>query len=45
MQWEIADVANGHFTKGKNEYYPIPQAQIDLETVSGTSTLTQNLGY
>ncbi len=29
------------FTAGKNEYYPIPQAQIDL---SGT-TLTQNPGY
>jgi hypothetical protein len=33
------------FTKGKNEYYPIPQAQIDASTVTGKATLTQNPGY
>jgi hypothetical protein len=33
------------FTKGKNEYYPIPQAQIDVSTVAGKPTLTQNPGY
>lgn len=33
------------FTKGKNEYYPIPQRQIDLQAAGGTPTLTQNPGY
>jgi len=39
------DVKNGHFTKGKNEYYPIPQTQIDLSVNAGVPTLTQNPGY
>ena len=30
------------FKAGKNEYWPIPQSQIDLE---GSSVLTQNPGY
>lgn len=33
------------FTKGKNEYYPIPQNQIDASKVGGKATLTQNPGY
>lgn len=33
------------FTKGKNEYFPIPQTQIDLHTSGGSSTLEQNPGY
>jgi len=33
------------FVKGKHEYYPIPQRQIDLETSGGTSVLKQNPGY
>jgi hypothetical protein len=33
------------FTKGKNELYPIPQAQIDLSTTEGKPTLKQNPGY
>jgi len=33
------------FTKGKNEYFAIPLDQIDIETVSGKSVLTQNPGY
>lgn len=33
------------FTKGKHEYFPIPQDQIDLHTVGGESTLQQNPGY
>ncbi|KAA9353593.1 RagB/SusD family nutrient uptake outer membrane protein [Larkinella humicola] len=33
------------FTKGKNELYPIPQAQIDLSTKDGKPTLKQNPGY
>ncbi|GAB3248373.1 RagB/SusD family nutrient uptake outer membrane protein [Larkinella harenae] len=33
------------FTKGKNEVYPIPQAQIDLSMKDGAPTLKQNPGY
>ncbi len=36
-----SDIKGAHFTKGKNEYYPIPQTEIDL---SG-GTLKQNDGY
>jgi hypothetical protein len=39
------DVRGGHFTSGKNEYYPIPQRQIDLSGASGKSALKQNPGY
>lgn len=35
----------GQFTSDKNEYYPIPQRQIDLSTVDGEPTLKQNPGY
>jgi hypothetical protein len=31
-----------HFTEGKNEYWPIPQSQIDIE---GSDVLVQNPGY
>jgi hypothetical protein len=41
----ISDVAGASFTTGKNEYYPIPQAQIDLESRGGVSALQQNPGY
>ncbi len=40
-----AGYGSATFTKGKNEYFPIPQTQIDLHTSAGTSTLTQNPGY
>lgn len=33
------------FTKGKNEIYPIPQAQIDLSMKDGQASLKQNPGY
>ncbi|MEO6000653.1 MAG: RagB/SusD family nutrient uptake outer membrane protein [Chitinophagaceae bacterium] len=33
------------FTKGKNEIYPIPQAQIDLSDDKGVKLLKQNPGY
>ncbi|HTF29828.1 MAG TPA: RagB/SusD family nutrient uptake outer membrane protein [Flavitalea sp.] len=33
------------FTKGKNEIYPIPQAQIDLSVVDGVPLLKQNPNY
>lgn len=33
------------FTAKKNEYYPIPQTQIDIENATGTINLKQNIGY
>jgi starch-binding outer membrane protein, SusD/RagB family len=41
----IGDVKGGHFTAGKNEYFPIPQTEIDKTTIAGKRTLTQNKGY
>ncbi len=38
-------INNATFTKGKNEFYPIPQNQIDLENATGTIYLKQNPGY
>ena len=35
------DLSTGNFTAGKNEYFPIPQQQIDLSN----GTLKQNPGY
>ena len=40
-----SDVRRGKFITGRNEYYPIPQRQIDLSMSSGTKVLTQNPGY
>jgi hypothetical protein len=40
-----SDVARGKFTKGKNDYYPIPQRQIDLSQSGGSPVLKQNPGY
>lgn len=40
-----AYMPNTNFTKGKNEIYPIPQAQIDLSIKDGVPTLKQNPGY
>jgi hypothetical protein len=37
--------ANAVFTAGKNEYMPIPQAQIDKMNSDGTVRLVQNPGY
>jgi hypothetical protein len=33
------------FTKGRNEYYPLPLPEIINSTVGGQNTLTQNPGY
>jgi hypothetical protein len=33
------------FTPKKNEYYPIPQSQVDIENATGTVNLKQNPGY
>lgn len=39
------DVSRGKFTKGKNDYYPIPQRQIDLSQAGSGPVLKQNPGY
>jgi hypothetical protein len=39
------DVSRGKFTKGKNDYYPIPQRQIDLSQGGSGPVLKQNPGY
>ncbi|MGS2763393.1 RagB/SusD family nutrient uptake outer membrane protein [Sinomicrobium sp. M5D2P9] len=40
------DIRGGRFISGKSEYYPIPQAQIDLSVdETGQLTLKQNPGY
>jgi hypothetical protein len=47
--YEKKKIAAGYgsatFVKGKNEYYPIPQRQIDLESSGNVSALQQNPGY
>jgi hypothetical protein len=40
-----SDVRRGKFTAGRNEYYPIPQRQIDLSLSGGAKVLKQNPGY
>lgn len=39
------DLQGGDFQSNKNEYYPIPQNQIDLSTEEGDEVLEQNEGY
>jgi starch-binding outer membrane protein, SusD/RagB family len=42
----IEFLKDGHFTKNKNEYFPIPQHQIDLSIdAKGFQHLHQNPGY
>jgi len=40
-------VAGAHFTPGRNEYYAIPQVELDLSKAQGggTGKLIQNVGY
>ncbi len=38
----VTALGGAHFTAGKNEVYPIPQAQIDVQ---GADVLQQNPGY
>jgi hypothetical protein len=40
-----SDVRRGKFVAGKNEYYPIPQRQIDLSLSGSSKVLQQNPGY
>lgn len=39
------DLAGGKFINGKNNYFPIPQYQIDMSVINGTPLLKQNPGY
>lgn len=41
-QYLVTKFGGASFTAGKNEFYPIPQAQIDIQ---GSDVLTQNPGY
>lgn len=41
----LTDVRGGRFIKGKNEYYPIPNFQIDLSQTENGPLLKQNPGY
>jgi tetratricopeptide (TPR) repeat protein len=41
----VPDVSGGRFIKGKNEYFPIPLRQIELQSVNGVSALKQNPNY
>ena len=38
-------LSGASFKKGKAEYFAIPQSEIDVSTVGGKPTLTQNPGY
>jgi hypothetical protein len=40
-----SQLQGAHFTPGKNEYYAIPQDQIDKSRSIGKEQLTQNKGY
>ncbi|HEY8897360.1 MAG TPA: RagB/SusD family nutrient uptake outer membrane protein [Niastella sp.] len=33
------------FTAKKNEYFPLPQTQVDIQNATGTVNLKQNVGY
>ena len=39
------NLKSAKFIKGKHEFYPIPQVEIDKSTVNGVKTLVQNPGY
>ncbi|MAJ37549.1 MAG: RagB/SusD family nutrient uptake outer membrane protein [Flavobacteriaceae bacterium] len=41
-QYLVTKFGGASFNTGKNEYYPIPQSQIDIQ---GSDVLTQNPGY
>ncbi|MEE1974046.1 RagB/SusD family nutrient uptake outer membrane protein [Maribacter flavus] len=41
-QYLVTKFGGASFTAGKNEYYPIPQTQIDIQ---GSDVLSQNPGY
>lgn len=39
------DLAGGKYLNGKNNYFPIPQYQIDMSLTNGAALLKQNPGY
>jgi hypothetical protein len=39
------DLGGAKFVAPRNEYYPVPQRQIDLSMKGGVKTLEQNTGY
>ncbi|MFT3748287.1 MAG: RagB/SusD family nutrient uptake outer membrane protein [Agriterribacter sp.] len=41
----ITHLQNVSFAKGKNEYFPLPQIEIDLSNKDGVPLLKQNPGY
>jgi starch-binding outer membrane protein, SusD/RagB family len=40
-----SQLQGAHFTAGKNEYYALPQSEIDNSKGTGTALLQQNKGY
>jgi hypothetical protein len=36
---------SAQFTKGVNEFYPLPQNEVDVANAAGTQVLIQNPGY
>ena len=38
-------LSGASFTAGRNEYYPVPQSEIDKSFDKGAATLKQNSGY
>jgi len=38
-------IRDGRFSGGKNEYFPIPQRQLDLSVTDGEAVMSQNPGY
>jgi hypothetical protein len=40
-----SDLAGGKYLNAKNNYFPIPQYQIDMSVVNGATLLKQNPGY
>ena len=40
-----AQLQGAHFTPGKNEYFSVPQAEIDKSKSLGKALLVQNNGY
>ena len=41
----ITHLVSAKFVAGKNEYFPLPQQEIDLSVVNGKPLLIQNPGY
>ncbi|BBE20408.1 outer membrane protein [Aquipluma nitroreducens] len=41
----VTDIRGGKFMKGRSEYYPIPNSQIDLSKTPNGFLLKQNPGY